>query len=174
MDFKLVDSFTAEIEKLKVKEIYDSLEGDGAADIPFLIRFLENPESPVPMPGKISLYTHDHLHILLGRHQAPEDEAFIVGFTMGNDPKTKWYHVAIFKFFSYFLYPKTYKLNRAQMKVFDLGFAYGKKIKIKEVHKINFTEYHNYTLSALRNFFGIKFQEIKSLRQKEKELIPSF
>ena len=173
MDFKLVNSFTSDIEKLEIKEIYSALEGDDAADIPFLIWFLENPESPIPMPGKISLYNHDHLHILLGRDQSPEDEAFIIGFTMGNDPKTAWYHIIIFKIFSYSIYPKLYRFNRQQMKVFDLGFNYGRKLSVKKIHKINFAVYQNYTLSALRKLFGIKREEIKAIKQVEEWLVHS-
>ena len=171
MDFKLVNSFRADIEKSKVEDIYSVLKKDDAADIPFWVWLLENPQSPLPMPGKISLYNHDYLHILLGRDQAPEDEAFIVGFTMGNDPQTKWYHIFILKIFSYLIYPKLYKLNRQQMKVFDLGFAYGKKLSLQEIHKINFADYKHYALSALRNLFGIRYDDIKALRAKELKFI---
>jgi hypothetical protein len=173
MGFKLVNSFTSEIEKLKVKDIYAALDGDDAADMPFWIWFLENPESPVPMPGKISLYNHDHLHILLGRDRSPEDEAFIIGFTMGNDPQTAWYHILIFKIFSFFIYPKLYKFNRQQMRVFDLGFAYGRKLSFKEIHQINFAAYQNYTLSALRKLLGIEPDEIRAIKQVEQWLVHS-
>lgn len=46
---------------------------------------LENPDSPLPFAGKIDLYRHDCLHLLLERGLSVEDEAFVVGFTMGND-----------------------------------------------------------------------------------------
>jgi hypothetical protein len=167
MDFKLIDSFTSEIEKLKVGDIYTALEGDDAVDIPFWVWFLENPRSPVPMPGKISLYNHDYLHILLGRDQSPEDEAFIVGFTMGNDPQTQWHHIIIFKLFSYLIYPKLYKLNLRQMKIFDLGFMYGRKLSNQAIYRINFTDYQSYSLAALRNLLGIKLGEIQALKQVE-------
>lgn len=171
MGFKLINSFTSDVEELKVKDIYSALDGDDAADMPFWIWFLENPESPVPMPGKISLYNHDHLHILLGRDQSPEDEAFIIGFTMGNDPHTAWYHILIFKIFSFFIYPKLYKFNRQQMRVFDLGFNYGRRLNFKGIHKINFAAYQNYTLSALRKLFGIDRNEIQAAKQVEQWLV---
>jgi hypothetical protein len=173
MDFKLVNSFSSEIEELKIADIYAALEGDDAVDIPFWVWFLENPQSPVPMPGKISLYNHDHLHILLGRDQSPEDEAFIVGFTMGNDPKTKWHHIVIFKIFSYLIYPKLYRLNSQQMKIFDLGFMYGRKLSTQAIYRINFTDYQNYSLAALRNLLGIKLGEIQALKQVENFLAVS-
>lgn len=173
MDIKLVDSFTSEIEELKIGDIYSNLEGDDAVDIPFWVWFLENPKSPLPMPGKINLYNHDYLHILLGRGQSPEDEAFIVGFTMGNDPQTKWYHLIIFKIFSFLIYPKLYRLNRQQIKIFDLGFLYGRKLSSQAIYKINFADYQNYSLAVLRNLLGIKLAEIKALRQVENLLAVS-
>ena len=172
MDFKLVDSFTSNIANLKIKDIYSTLEGDDASDIPFAVWLLENPDSPIPMPGKISLYNHDILHILLGRDKSSQDEAFIVGFTMGNDPKTNWWHLLIYKLFSYFVYPSVYKFNQDHLKVFDLGFAYGRSLKFKKIHQIEFTEYQDCSLASLRNQFGIKLDEIKQLRQVEKSLIP--
>ena len=65
-----------------------------------MIRLLENPESIFPLPGKINLYNHDCLHILLALGISLFDEAFVVGFTMGSDLKTNRFHVAVFKFLS--------------------------------------------------------------------------
>ena len=172
MDFKLVDSFTSDIGNLKIKDIYSALDGDDACDIPFLVWLLENPASPVPMPGKITLYNHDILHILLGRDISSQDEAFVLGFTLGNDPKTNWFHLLIYKIFSYFLYPSVYKFNQDHLKVFDLGFTYGRRLSIKEIYKIEFAEYQDHTLSSLRSLLGIKFDDIKKLRQIESTLVP--
>ncbi|MDJ0530940.1 MAG: hypothetical protein QNJ70_00370 [Xenococcaceae cyanobacterium MO_207.B15] len=172
MDFKLVNSFTSELANLKVKDVYSSLEGDDETDIPFSVWLLENPTSPLPMPGKITLYNHDIIHILLGRDISPQDEAFVLGFTMGNDPSTNWFHLLIYKLFSRFIYPSVYKFNQDDMKVFDLGFTYGRQLSIKEIHKIEFNQYQDYTLSSLRSLFGIKFEDIKKLRQMERALVP--
>ena len=172
MDFKLVNSFASEIGNLKIKDIYSALDGDDACDIPFLVWLLENPDSPVPMPAKVNLYNHDIIHILLGRDKSPQDEAFVLGFTMGSDPKTNWFNLLIYKIFSYFLYPSVFKFNQDDLKVFDLGFTYGRRLSIKEIHKIEFTEYQEHTLSSLRSLLGIKFDEIKKLRQIESTLVP--
>lgn len=88
--------------------IYQQNKLDNQSDIPFIIRLLENPTSPVALPGKISLHNHDCLHIILGIGVSPQEEAFIIGFTMGNDDRTKQWHVKLFKFFSRFIYPAKY------------------------------------------------------------------
>jgi hypothetical protein len=72
--------------------------------IPLIIRLFENPSSPIALPGKISLHNHDCLHIILGLGVSPAEEAFIIGFTMGNDDRTKIWHVRLFKFIARFVY----------------------------------------------------------------------
>ena len=150
------------------RDIYAAIDEAVTTNIPFWVWLIENPDSPIPMPGKISLYNHDYLHILLGRDRSPEDEAFVVGFTMGNDPQTKWYHVVIFKLFSYLIYPQLYKLNYQQLKIFDLGFAYGRNISFKNIHTINFDNYKYYPLADLRSLFKIHSKDLKLIKNMEK------
>lgn len=87
---------------------YQQINLDSHSDIPLIIRLLENPTSPIALPGKISLHNHDCLHIVLGIGVDPKDEAFIIGFTMGNDDRIKAWHVQLFKFLSRFIYPPKY------------------------------------------------------------------
>ena len=54
-------------------------------DISWLVWLIENPKSPFHLHGAVTLRDHDHIHVLLGRGQANDDEAFVIGFTMGND-----------------------------------------------------------------------------------------
>ncbi|MES1026448.1 hypothetical protein ABN584_26465 [Gloeocapsa sp. BRSZ] len=57
---------------------------DDQADIPFIVWLVENPHSPIALPGKISLYGHDSLHAILNRGHSLADEVFVGSFTMGN------------------------------------------------------------------------------------------
>lgn len=65
--------------------VYQEINLDNQTDIPLIIKLLENPASPIALLGKISLQNHDCLHIILDISVSPSDEAFIIGFTMGND-----------------------------------------------------------------------------------------
>ncbi|MEH2184316.1 hypothetical protein [Nostoc sp.] len=172
MAVNLIASLSAEADQLTLKQAYSALEGDEQADIPFLVWLLENPGSFLALPGKINLRNHDYVHILLGREQSAQDEAFILGFTMGNDLKTKWFHLAIFKFFAQFLYPKAYQFCRNDLEAFDLGFAYGRRLKVKQLNEFNFAAYENEPISSIRQRLGIDVDEIKLLRQFEFWLIP--
>jgi len=144
-----------------LKKCLQSLQGDKQSDIPFMVWLLENPDSIFPLPGKINLYNHDCLHILLERGNSLFDEAFVVGFTMGNDLKTNRFHLAVFKFLSNLLYPEHYKFNRQQFKLFDLAFSYGRKLKVKNLNRVDFKAYESRTVGELRKLLGIDLKEVK-------------
>ncbi|HYX14275.1 MAG TPA: hypothetical protein VE944_07890 [Nostoc sp.] len=122
---------------------------------------LENPNSLLALPGKISLRHHDYIHILLGRGISPKDEAFVIGFTMGNDLKTNKLHLFIYKVFARFLYPYPYNFSALDLINFNLGFMYGRTIKIKQINEMNFEIYQNETIGVLRSILGINTDEIK-------------
>jgi hypothetical protein len=146
---------------------------DQQDDIPWIIRLLENPKSFLPFPGKISLYDHDCLHVLLDRGISLKDEAFVVGFTMGNDPSTKWFHVILYKLVSRLFYPPKFRFSLPDFKSFDLGFAYGRKIgkKHPNMNKIPFGFYANESLEQLREMFDIDAEELEFLNKLEEWML---
>ena len=72
------------------------------------------------------------------RAEELEGEAFVIGFCMGNDIMTNWIHVVIFKFFSCCIYPQKYRFDEECLIDFDLGFDYGRKLKVKNINKNKF------------------------------------
>lgn len=163
----LIASLNANAACLTLKEAYSILESNEQTDIPFLVWLLENPDSPLALPGKIYLREHDYIHILLGCGQSAQDEAFVIGVTMGSNLKTNWLHLAIFKFFTRHLYPKPYQFSQEDLRVFDLGFDYGRRIQVKQLNEIDFEPYQNQTIASLRKMFGIDvdyaYEEIEEL-----------
>ena len=75
-------------------------------DVSWLVWLIENPKSPFHLHGAATLHDHDHIHVLLRREQANDDEAFVIGFTMGNDDRIKLWEVKLFKFISRWLLPQ--------------------------------------------------------------------
>ena len=130
------------------------------AEIPKIVWLLENPRSLVSLPGKISLYNHDSLHLLLEQKTNSTGEAFVLGFTIGNDLSSKKHHVFIFKFFLQYVYPKKYRLSTYELIFFDIGLEYGKRIFYKNINKIDFKKIENYPLSSIRAVLGIDVKEI--------------
>ena len=96
------------------------------SEVPWLIWLMENPKSPIHLHGASALNDHDYVHIILDKGQANDDEAFVIGFTMGNDDRTKDWEIKLFKFVSSKLYPKKERFTQKQLKIFDEGFKYGR------------------------------------------------
>ncbi|WP_013322043.1 hypothetical protein [Gloeothece verrucosa] len=128
---------------------------DAQEAIPFWIWLWENPGSPIALPGKISLDHHDCLHAILGVGVSLEDEAFLIGVTMGSDTDLQEWHLKLFKFVSRFLYPKKFRFRTQDFFVFDLGVELGRKLKIKNLNKIDFALYENKTVAEVRDALGL-------------------
>ncbi len=110
-----------------LRDALAAMQGDASDSIPFLVRLLENPASPMALPGMIDLYRHDCLHLLLGRGFSLHDEAFVVGFTMGNDLRTRPIHLAIFKICSLLFYPRPYRFARCHFHRSRQVWVWGKQ-----------------------------------------------
>jgi hypothetical protein len=147
-----ISSYTAQHT---LKNIYQTLKGDKQEDIPFIVWLLENPKSFCKFPGQIDLCRHDYLHILLNRRFSLEDEAFLVGFAMGNDLKTNFVHCLIFKIISKYLYPKHYRFTDKHLPSFNLGFIDGRKVKVKNINNLDFSIYENKKISEIRKILGL-------------------
>ena len=127
-------------------------------NISWLVWLIENPKSPFHLHGAATLHDHDHIHVLLRRGQANDDEAFVIGFTMGNDDRTKSWESKLFKFISRWLYPKTERFTKKQLKIFDSGFKYGQsKLNLyKRISEFDWDKMDKNTpLGEVRKSFGI-------------------
>ena len=127
-------------------------------DISWLVWLIENPKSPFHLHGAATLHDHDHIHVLLRRGQANDDEAFVIGFTMGNDDRTKSWESKLFKFISRWLYPKGERFTKKQLKIFDSGFKYGQsKLNLyKRIGEFDWDKMDKNTpLDEVKKSFGV-------------------
>ena len=134
--------------------------------IPWIIRFLENPDSKFSLPGRIYLYNHDCLHVVLNKDATSSGEAFIIGFCMGNDPDTQRIHLLVFLFFAQYIYPKNYRFNRHDFIDFRAGFNYGKVVEKKRLNSLDFSCFNDCHIISLQNYFGIYSYELDLINQK--------
>lgn len=146
----LWNEYPERLEAFTLADAYEDLQGDSPAEIPFLVWLLENPASPLHLPGSIDLFGHDCLHLLLKKGFLPADEAYIVGFAMGNDVSTKWLHLLILKFAAYFLYPPKYRIGYSELKLFDRGVRLGWRNKTKNIHKLDWSQWERKILKDVR------------------------
>jgi hypothetical protein len=60
-------SYVFQANSLTLRDAVASLGGYCQADVPWQIWLFENPDSPIALPGAITLFNQDCLHILLDR-----------------------------------------------------------------------------------------------------------
>ena len=63
--------------------------------------------------------------MLLERGMDIQDEAMVIGFTMGNSESTKSWVRWTFEFIARYLYPSGYRFDENDLIDFERGFAYG-------------------------------------------------
>jgi hypothetical protein len=144
------------LDKMTLAEAYKSLQGDEQSDIPWIVWLLENPASPIALPGNIDLAGHDCLHLLLKKGFTSSSEAYVVGFTMGNDRRTKWFHFQFFKLAVLFLYPPKYRLSYSEIRILERGFKLGQRTLVKDLNQSDLVKWNTKTLEQLRSDLGLQ------------------
>jgi hypothetical protein len=155
-----------------LRQVYDTLPGAQQDDIPEIVRLLENPASYCAFPGAIALDRHDCVHCILGRGLHSQDEAFVVGFTMGTASDAKEEHAIQFLHFSSMLYPPQYRFKPTDSAVFRLAFDYGfhNKAIARDIHLIPLERQMHRTIADLQRSLGIQVTELLMLYRCEKLL----
>ena len=145
-------------------------------DIPLRIKLVENPKwfTSEFFGGAVDLFTHDCIHIILGRGLLLKDEAFVIGYTMGSTRKISRFKRNLFMFCAKYFYPKGYRFGEEERFVFNMGVALG------EQNNDDITEYPfdeclmtwNYSLSVLRQGF-VNVDLLRNYYRVEKSLFPN-
>lgn len=163
---------------LTLGEVLATLPASDPTDIPWIVRLFENPNPPIrfpdlfPLPGAISLERHDAIHCLLGRGLMPQDEAFVIGFTMGATKNCMPWHFTFFRFIAKYLYPKHYKFNDEHLLSLDLGYNKGKESLASDLGHFPFERFKDFTLNQLRDRLGISKQKLYAIYRVERMMLP--
>ena len=134
--------------------------------IPGIVRLIENPVSPLALPGKINLFNHDCLHILLGQDTSLDGEAFLIGFCMGSDKRTRRIHLMVFQLVSRFLYPTMYRFKPQHFVYFDAGFCYGRSLNRRSINLIDFNRVEIGSVDNIREYLGIDLHCVLRVKQE--------
>jgi len=157
---------------MTLREVYASLPGLLPNQIPLVVRLVENPNSPLSLTGAVSLFNHDCIHIILGRGLLPQDEAFVIGFTMGTSKTIPHWQVRLFRFLAKFVYSLPYNFSDDDLKAFDLGLAVGKSCSVDRIYLFDFKMHMNDTLASLRSSLRCDVDNLYAAYQDERILIP--
>lgn len=158
---------------MTLREVWETLPGASPDEITWHVRMFENPASPISFTGAIELNPHDCIHILLGRGLLNQDEAFVIGYTMGTNKDIPKWKIWAFKKIAQYFYPKPYKFSRNDAIAFKLGVGRGIDSNVNNIQELPlFSEkYLDRTISDIRKELGISVPELRAWYRKEQILI---
>jgi hypothetical protein len=138
-------------------------------NIPLIIKLVENPHYKTSglFGGAVDLFTHDCIHVLLGRGLLLKDEAFVIGYTMGSTKGMGRWRRNLFMFMSKYFYPKGYKFGEEERFVFNMGVMAG-SLCPTDLSQINFKKYSNKQIDTIRKELKIDVDFLKKYYTLEK------
>lgn len=156
---KKLSTFIKEMEPFKLCQ----------EDVPLIIKLVENPKYLTSrlFTGAVDLFTHDCIHVLLGRGLLPKDEAFVIGYTMGSGKKMARWRRNLFMFIAKYFYPEGYKFGEEERFIFNLGIVAGSKCKV-DLATVDFNSMLNLRISECRIKLKIDYSIMKNCYGFEK------
>ena len=142
-------------------------------DVPLVIKLVESPRHRTSkiFTGAVDLFTHDCIHVLLGRGLLPKDEAFVIGYTMGSAKRMKRWRRNLFMFVSKYLYPEGYKFEEEERYVFYSGIMMGSKCPT-DLSEVDFSKLSDCNIKEAREKLGVDKRTLKCYYCTEKRLFP--
>jgi hypothetical protein len=167
-------------DQMTLREAHASLGALGAKqeDIPLRVQLVENPRFRLPgftiFHGAVALQTHDYIHILLGRGLLPEDEAFVVGFTMGSTKRITAFEENCYVLASRYFYPRRYRFSKVQIGVFRNATRLARLSNCQPLDSVDFETYLDAKLREIRQAIGMESDLILAYYGAEKIRYPAF
>ena len=155
-----------------LRAVLAELPAAPATAIPWIVRLFENPAGWLRLHGAIHLEDHDMVHVLLGRGLLDQDEAFVIGFTMGSTKAVSWVERAWFRFVVSHLYPEPYRISRTMLAAYDLGLEAGRQLPVKDLHRVLREDMLDRPLGAVRQELGIDTRRLRSFYARERAALP--
>lgn len=140
-------------------------------DVPLIIKLTENPKyfTSKLFTGAVDLFSHDCIHVLLGRGLLPKDEAFVIGYTMGSGKKMSRWRRNLFLWICKYLYPEGYKFTEEERYIFYSGVMAGSRCSA-DLSKVQFDKLQNMKIDYIRKLLGIDKELLKCYYCTEKRL----
>jgi hypothetical protein len=158
--------------QMTLGEVYATLPTYEFDSYPWIVLLLENPKSPVALKGRCTLLRHDLIHVLIGRGLFVQDEAFVIGYTMGTSSRIGGFEKEFFKWCAHRLYPAKYRFKKTDLSVFDLGFSAGQSNRI-DIFDRPLEEMQHRPLEDLRKELNIDVPLLRHLYTIENIITPT-
>lgn len=159
---------------LTVEELLHRLPGISATQLPEVVKAYESPERTTALPGAISLQRHDVLHIALHRGLLDQDEAFVIGATMGsNRSDLSDSHVkSMIQAFSR-AYPEPYRVSQEKLQAYIIGVELFSTMAIPNLNELPLERLVKLTPKELRRALSIDTDRLLRAYQEEAARIPN-
>ena len=152
--------------------IHQCMPGDLAGTVPWYVHLLEHPNSPLSLGGAVDLLGHDCIHILLGRGLLQQDEAFVLGFTMGRSGCCPRWQAALFRWCARHVYRGAYRFNSIDGQVFDFALGVARRSPGPPVHSIDVGAWLERPVGELRAALAVDPEQLRSVYAAEAERWP--
>jgi hypothetical protein len=159
-------------DQMTLGDVLNTLPGVSETAIPEIVQRYENPNSSVALPGAVSLARHDALHVLLGLGLLDQDEAFVIGFTMGNSSRYEDTHGQEMERVFAESYPEPFRIWGDKLIAFRLGVESGRRAPVKDLCEQPIERFRGETLGTLRARFGIDTEALGSQYTALRAAIP--
>ena len=162
-------------DDMTLREVLATMPASDAAEVPAIIKKYENPESPDALPGAIHLDRHDCIHVLLGRGLHVQDEAFVIGATMGAASDITDEAIDTFIRVSTTEYPKHWRFEEAHIASFRLGVGFAvDNLNNADLHLVPMEDepWQSMTVAEARKALGISKHELRAYFRKAEILVP--
>ena len=140
-------------------------------EVPLTVRLTENPNyfTSKLFTGAVDLFSHDCIHVLLGRGLLVKDEAFVIGYTMGSGKKMSRWRRNLFLWITKYLHPEGYKFTEEERYIFYSGVMAGSQCPT-DLSTVDFKKLLDYKVEAVREKLGIDKDLLKCYYCTEKKL----
>lgn len=162
-------------DHLTFREVMATMPKSDPNDVPEIVRKYENPESPDHLSGAITLERHDCLHALLGRGLHVQDEAFIIGATMGAASDISTAVIELFIQLSTTVYPEAWRFEAEHIASYKLGIGFAEDaLKNKDLHLTPFEQppLFDTKIADIRKQLGLIKAEMRAYFRAEEILVP--
>lgn len=149
------------------REILNTMPSAPIGGIPRLVKLIENPLSPYHLAGPAALKAHDIIHVAFGRGLLQQDEAFVIGATMGNSSAATNLDRLWFLDFAATAYPKPFTFSDRDAGVFNLAFDFGVSLHAKDIHLLDVERILDIRVDAGRCLLGIDEGAMRSVYREE-------
>ena len=157
-------------DSLTLGQVYLSMPGDTPETVPWYVKLLENPASPLALAGAVDLMEHDCVHVLLGRGLLPQDEAFVLGFTMGSSDRCRGWQQGLFAFCARHLYQGKFRFSPSDCRLFAFAVEVGRQTGSAPLDRVPFRRLLDRPLGELRRQLGLRVDLLRLYYEIERSL----